>query len=97
MVSEDDFLFPLTSRRRAEDILFAKKASYHIQVFSGVEHGFAVRGNPEVENERTYHDFYLCLDLLNRLKYSLVGWAMEESARGIVNWFNRFTALKIAT
>jgi hypothetical protein len=65
MVSDNDFMFPLASRRRAEDILSAKKASYHTQVFSGVEHGFAVRGNPEVENERAYHDFHLCRDLLN--------------------------------
>ena len=58
-------MFPLTSRRRAEDILFAEKASYHIQVFSGVEHGFAVRGNPEVENDRTYRDLYFCFGCLN--------------------------------
>lgn len=51
-------MFPLTSRRRAEDILFAEKASFHVQVFSGVEHGFAVRGNPEIENDRMYRDFY---------------------------------------
>jgi Dienelactone hydrolase family len=61
MLSESDMMFPLASRRRAEDILFGQKASYHIQVFSGVEHGFAVRGNPEIENERTYGNFYVCL------------------------------------
>jgi len=50
--AEDDFLFPLESRRRTEDLLMAIKANYHLQIFSGVSHGFAVRGNPEVENER---------------------------------------------
>ncbi|KAF8060663.1 Alpha/Beta hydrolase protein [Lyophyllum atratum] len=50
--AEVDHTFPLESRRRAEDLLVAAKANYHIQVFSGVSHGFAVRGNPEVENER---------------------------------------------
>lgn len=74
-LAESDLMFPLSSRRRAEDILFANKATYHVQLFSGVEHGFAVRGDPEIENDR---------------------WAMEESARGIVNWLNRFTELKAA-
>lgn len=50
---ESDLMFPLSSRRRAEDILFANKATYHVQLFSGVEHGFAVRGDPEIENDRT--------------------------------------------
>jgi len=50
--AETDHTFPLESRRRAEDLLVASKAVYHIQVFSGVAHGFANRGNAEVENER---------------------------------------------
>jgi dienelactone hydrolase len=69
--AEDDFLFPVASRRRAEDIMVARKCTYYIQVFSGVKHGFAVRGDPGVETER---------------------WAKEESARGVVEWFDRFTA-----
>ncbi|KAF5339957.1 hypothetical protein D9758_016755 [Tetrapyrgos nigripes] len=50
--AETDHTFPLESRRRAEDILVEVKAKYYIQVFSGVKHGFAVRGDPEVEDER---------------------------------------------
>ena len=50
-------MFPLASRRRAEDLLLEGKKSYHIQLFSGVEHGWAVRGNPEVENERKYFNY----------------------------------------
>ncbi|GLB36902.1 putative dienelactone hydrolase family protein [Lyophyllum shimeji] len=50
--AEIDHTFPLESRRRAEDLLVSIKAKYYIQVFSGVSHGFAVRGDPEVENER---------------------------------------------
>ncbi|KAF8131431.1 dienelactone hydrolase [Boletus edulis] len=69
--AEDDFLFPLEARRRAEDILVRNKSSYYVQVFSGVTHGFAVRGNPDVPHER---------------------WAKEESARGIKEWFLRFSA-----
>ena len=30
--------------------MIEKKAVYHIQVFSGVEHGFAVRGDPAHEH-----------------------------------------------
>ncbi|KIJ09628.1 hypothetical protein PAXINDRAFT_172426 [Paxillus involutus ATCC 200175] len=50
--SEEDFTFPLEARRRAEDIMVAKKSTYHFQVFSGVKHGFAVRGNPDIPQER---------------------------------------------
>ncbi|KAF8835155.1 alpha/beta-hydrolase [Paxillus ammoniavirescens] len=69
--SEHDETFPLEARRRAEDIMVANKSTYHFQVFSGVKHGFAVRGNPDVPQER---------------------WSKEESARGIKEWFVRFTA-----
>lgn len=34
------------------DILSENKSTYHVQIFSGVSHGFAVRGDPEVENSR---------------------------------------------
>ncbi|KAJ8518990.1 hypothetical protein ONZ45_g3976 [Pleurotus djamor] len=50
--AEIDHTFPLDKRRRAEDILIGLKATYHFQVFSGVAHGFAVRGDPNVENTR---------------------------------------------
>ncbi|KAG5640483.1 hypothetical protein DXG03_008342 [Asterophora parasitica] len=52
--AETDSTFPLESRRRAEDLLVAAKATYHIQVFSGVKHGFATRGDPNIENERMF-------------------------------------------
>ncbi|KAK7464208.1 hypothetical protein VKT23_006374 [Stygiomarasmius scandens] len=50
--AEIDQAFPLESRRRAEDILVEIKAKYFIQVFSGVKHGFAVRGDPDIFDER---------------------------------------------
>ncbi|KAG8219214.1 dienelactone hydrolase family-domain-containing protein [Butyriboletus roseoflavus] len=68
--SEVDHTFPLESRRLAEDILVRNKSSYFFQVFAGVSHGFAVRGDPNVPHER---------------------WAKEESARGIKEWFTRFS------
>ncbi|OJA17707.1 hypothetical protein AZE42_13107 [Rhizopogon vesiculosus] len=68
---EEDHTFPHAERRRAEDIMVSRKCTYYFQVFSGVKHGFAVRGDPGIETER---------------------WAKEESARGIKEWFDRFTA-----
>ncbi|KAL6303980.1 Alpha/Beta hydrolase protein [Sparassis latifolia] len=43
--SEDDYAFPSEKRRRAVDILVENKTTYHVQVFSGVAHGFAMWGN----------------------------------------------------
>ncbi|KAJ7083982.1 Alpha/Beta hydrolase protein [Mycena belliarum] len=50
--AETDFTFALESRRRAEDILVEVKAQYQFQVFSGVQHGFALRGDPSVPDAR---------------------------------------------
>jgi dienelactone hydrolase len=66
---EVDPAFDLQARRRAEDIMAENKAVYHIQVFSGVAHGFATRGDPADEH---------------------ASWAKQESARGILQWFERF-------
>ncbi|KAL6303979.1 Alpha/Beta hydrolase protein [Sparassis latifolia] len=43
--AEVDHTFPAMNRRRAVDILVENKAKYHVQVFSGVARGFALRGN----------------------------------------------------
>jgi len=40
------------SRHLAEKILAENKRHYHFQLFSGVEHGFACRGDPKDENQR---------------------------------------------
>ncbi|KAJ6568955.1 Alpha/Beta hydrolase protein [Mycena capillaripes] len=69
--AESDFTFSNEFRRRAEDILAEIKAQYQIQIFSRVQHGFAVRGDMENPDAR---------------------WAKEESARGIITWFTRFSA-----
>lgn len=57
MILESDFTFSTESRRRAEDVLIEAKATYHIQLFSGVVHGFATRGDPNVENSRESTSF----------------------------------------
>ncbi|KAG8214444.1 hypothetical protein J3R82DRAFT_9467 [Butyriboletus roseoflavus] len=51
-LNKDDFAFSLEARRRAEDILVSNKSTYFFQVFSGVSHGFAVRGDPNVPHAR---------------------------------------------
>jgi len=91
-LAETDQTFPVESRRRAEDILVEIKATYHIQVFSGVTHGFGTRGDPNVENSRMFiflrnswflgSSFDCCL---------MLGWAKEKSAQGIIEWFVRFS------
>ncbi|KAI0658272.1 alpha/beta-hydrolase [Cubamyces menziesii] len=50
--AEIDITFPRSARRRVEDILVEEKAQYYIQVFSAVEHGFAVRGDPSIPIQR---------------------------------------------
>ncbi|EGP85734.1 uncharacterized protein MYCGRDRAFT_74155 [Zymoseptoria tritici IPO323] len=45
--SEIDQTFPKEFRRRAVDIMDEKKYVYHVQLFQGVSHGFALRGDME--------------------------------------------------
>lgn len=41
--AEDDFTFPTEFRNKAMDMLIEDKKQYHLQVFQGVAHGFALR------------------------------------------------------
>ncbi|KAL2846450.1 Alpha/Beta hydrolase protein [Aspergillus pseudoustus] len=50
--SEEDHTFDQDSRRTALDILQSGRKTYHLQLFSGVEHGFALRGNMKNPYER---------------------------------------------
>jgi dienelactone hydrolase len=50
--SEIDHTFDVEGRREALDILQREKKVYQYQLFSGVEHGFALRGNMENAYER---------------------------------------------
>ncbi|KAL5334619.1 hypothetical protein BJX70DRAFT_411164 [Aspergillus crustosus] len=45
--SVQDHTFPTDARRKALDIMDRNGARYQLQLFSGVEHGFALRGNME--------------------------------------------------
>jgi hypothetical protein len=55
--SEIDHSFDINSRRRAVDILQEVKVPYQVQLFSGVEHGFALRGNMDNPYERELLSF----------------------------------------
>ncbi|OSX66866.1 hypothetical protein POSPLADRAFT_1051034 [Postia placenta MAD-698-R-SB12] len=46
-LAEDDITFSKEFREKAEGIMAQKKATYHIQIFSGTVHGFALSGNVE--------------------------------------------------
>ncbi|KAL1847805.1 hypothetical protein Daus18300_013847 [Diaporthe australafricana] len=50
--AEIDHTFDAQSRRRAVDMLVEDKRVYHVQLFSGVEHGFALRGSQSDPYER---------------------------------------------
>lgn len=50
-VAEIDHTFQIEARRRAEDMLVEQKATYTIQVFGSVKHGFALRGDMSVPAE----------------------------------------------
>ncbi|KAJ7625893.1 dienelactone hydrolase [Roridomyces roridus] len=69
--AQTDHTFPTASRHRAEELLMEKNRTFQVQLFSGIEHGFALRGNMEDAYER---------------------YTKEESASGIVRWFDRFMA-----
>jgi len=52
--AETDRTFPKETRRKVEDKLVEQKKMYYFQIFGGVNHGFAVRCDPNVENEREW-------------------------------------------
>lgn len=82
--SEIDHTFDTASRRKALDILQNKKKRYQLQLFSGVEHGFALRGNMENAYERKSFVTLSHFEDTN----TLLGYVKEESLRGIIKWFD---------
>ena len=89
-LTETDSTFPRTSLYRATDILAQGKKQYHVQVFSGVSHGFATRADPNDPNAREFaYPAVHGLSLTQSMGCNVV-WAKEKSARSVVEWFNRF-------
>ncbi|RDA86898.1 hypothetical protein CP532_1841 [Ophiocordyceps camponoti-leonardi (nom. inval.)] len=50
--AETDFIFPVEKRHKSEEILLKTKQPYQVNLYSGVEHGFAVRGEVEVKVQK---------------------------------------------
>lgn len=50
--SQIDHTFPTESRNQAVDMMNEDSKRYNVQLFSGVEHGFALRGDPSKPYER---------------------------------------------
>lgn len=50
--AETDAIFPPDKRHRSEEILLETKQPYQINLYSGVVHGFAVRGDVHVQAQR---------------------------------------------
>jgi len=82
--SEIDHTFDTHSRRRALDILQEGKKTYELQLFSRVEHGFALRGNEKNPYERKFSS----VDDMLTIYLPSSGYVKEESLNGIVKWFD---------
>ena len=50
--AETDSIFPADKRHKSEEILKKTAQPYQINLYSGVVHGFAVRGDPSNKVER---------------------------------------------
>lgn len=59
----EDHTFPLEARQLALDILQSGQKIYQFQLFSGVEHGFALRGNMKNPYERALSLFVIYAEL----------------------------------
>ena len=69
------------------EILRDRKAIYHYQEFSGVEHGFALRGDEDDPYQREFAcSSQFSLNMLNIPP----GWVKEQSLAGIVDWFDHW-------
>ena len=72
-------------------MLAEQKATYYIQVFSSVKHGFALRGDPNVPAESKHsRTAALGSAVLCMMADVSAEWAKEESARAILDWFSHF-------
>ncbi|KAF8858711.1 NAD(P)-binding protein [Acephala macrosclerotiorum] len=92
--SEIDHTFDTQSRRRAIDILQEIKVPYQTQLFQGVEHGFALRGNMEkpYERELILHPIFGSFDFSGEV--AIVTGAGSRMAGEIGN--GRATAILLA-
>ena len=50
--AEVDGIFPAEKRHKSEEILVQTKVPFQINLYSGTEHGFAVKGDPAVKSQK---------------------------------------------
>ncbi|KAK5994728.1 Hydrolase pyvD [Cladobotryum mycophilum] len=50
--AETDSIFPTEMRHKSEELMRGTGQRYQINLFSGVEHGFGIRGDPNVKMQR---------------------------------------------
>lgn len=60
---------------------------YQLQLFAGVEHGFALRGNMDVPYERE-DSWPLLIHRTCVLTCLYLGYVKEQSLKGIIEWFD---------
>lgn len=76
-------------------MLIEDKKPYSLQLFGGVEHGFALRGDQNDPYERK-HIASLTLRLRSLSCFDILlilsGWVKEQSLRGIADWFDLWLA-----
>ena len=58
--AESDQIFPAENRHKSEATLRETGLPYQINLFSGTEHGFAVRANLEVKEQRWAKEQAFC-------------------------------------
>lgn len=52
--AENDHAFDAEARKKAFELLQKESKRYHVQLFYGVSHGFAVKGDPEDPYQSEY-------------------------------------------
>lgn len=86
-----DHTFDMPSRTRALEILQTEKKQYQLQLFSGVEHGFSLRGdmsNPYERKLQSVLAIFVWIISLKRADLKYVGYVKEQSLKGIIEWFD---------
>ena len=80
--AEIDHTFPNEYRNRAVDILQERKYRFQVQLFQGVEHGFALRGYVKCDHMSSQTELMTCSDPINPYER----YVKEQSLKGIAEW-----------
>lgn len=73
----------------------AEKKVFQVQIFQGVEHGFALRGNVENGYERELASTAEDSEVL--AANVTIGYTKEQSLKGIAEWFDFWLSKDAAT